>query len=142
MRRSLSKASEGEIEGWRALSVESDRLAVVVLPERGAEVHSLVHVPTATELLFQAPWGLQRPSAPPREGSDGHAFLEGYAGGWQELFVATLPRDAALWARYHALVVMHAKWLCRKQRPKCGECALAARCTVPPDGRPIRPWAR
>lgn len=63
-------------------------------------------------------------------------------GGWQELFVANLPQDAALWARYHALVVMHAKWLCRKQRPKCGECALAPRCTVPRDGRPIRPWAR
>ena len=51
--------------------------------------------------------------------------------GWQALFVAHLPADAALWARYHALVVMHAKWLCRKQRPKCGECALAARCRVP-----------
>jgi galactose mutarotase-like enzyme len=52
-------------------------------------VHSLVHVPTRTELLFQAPWGLQPPSAPVREGSDGHAFLERYAGGWQELFPST-----------------------------------------------------
>ena len=32
-------------------------------PERGAELHSLVHVPTETELLFQAPWGLCDPRA-------------------------------------------------------------------------------
>ena len=37
-------------------------------------------------MLFHAPWGLAPPGAPPREGSDGHAFLESYAGGWQELF--------------------------------------------------------
>ena len=37
-------------------------------------------------MLFQAPWGLQPPGAPPREGADGHAFLENYEGGWQELF--------------------------------------------------------
>src|SRR6185503_2002333 len=38
------------------------------------------------DVLFQAPWGLQPPGSPPREGSDGHVFLERYAGGWQELF--------------------------------------------------------
>ena len=33
-----------------------------------------------------------------------------------------------LWARYHALVVMHCKHLCRKRGPKCNECLLAADC--------------
>ena len=37
-------------------------------------------------MLFKTPWGLQPPGSPPREGSDGHAFLENYEGGWQELF--------------------------------------------------------
>jgi hypothetical protein len=55
-------------------------LRAIVLPERGAELHSLVHVPTETELLFQAPWGLHPPS-PERT-----SFLDRYAGGWQELF--------------------------------------------------------
>jgi Domain of unknown function (DUF4432) len=40
-------------------------------------------------MLFSAPWGLQPPGAPPREGSGGEAFLERYAGGWQELFPNT-----------------------------------------------------
>ena len=38
------------------------------------------------DVLFKAPWGLQPPGSPPREGADGHAFLENYEGGWQELF--------------------------------------------------------
>ena len=49
--------------------------------------------------------------------------LEGAApGGWGA-------RD--LLARYHALIVMHCKHLCTKNRPKCGECSLRARCTYP-----------
>ncbi len=47
---------------------------------------------------------------------------------WQAFFVANLPEDRDLWARYHALIVMHCKHLCRKRFPKCGECTLAARC--------------
>lgn len=56
--------------------VGDETLRATVLPERGAEVRSLVHVPTGTELLFQAPWA-------PREGE---GFLDRYMGGWQELF--------------------------------------------------------
>ena len=39
------------------------------------------------------------------------------------------PRD--LLARYHALIVMHCKHLCLKNRPKCGKCSLRERCTFP-----------
>ena len=70
----------GRVAGWRALAVGDDVLRAIVLPERGAELHSLVHVPTEMELLFQAPWGLHPPS-PERT-----SFLDRYAGGWQELF--------------------------------------------------------
>jgi galactose mutarotase-like enzyme len=79
-------SSATAIAGWRALVLAGDELEAIVLPDKGAEIHSLVHRPSGTELLFHAPWGLQPPDAPPREGSDGHAFLERYAGGWQELF--------------------------------------------------------
>jgi len=51
------------------------------------------------------------------------AGLDGESpGGWDE-------RD--LLARYHALIVMHCKYLCLKNRPKCGECALKERCRYP-----------
>ncbi len=37
-------------------------------------------------ILFEAPWGLQPPGAPPLPGSGDDAFMWNYAGGWQELF--------------------------------------------------------
>ena len=60
--------------------IEDDVLAATVVPEEGAEIRSLVHTPSGTELLLRSEWDLPRPEA------GGHAFLERYAGGWQELF--------------------------------------------------------
>jgi hypothetical protein len=76
----------GQRHGWEAVTLEDDDLSVTVLPGKGAEVTSLVHRASGTDVLFAAPWGLQPPGSPPREGSDGAPFLENYAGGWQELF--------------------------------------------------------
>jgi galactose mutarotase-like enzyme len=72
--------------GWRELPLENEELRVVVLPDRGAEIVELLHRPSGVDPLFHAPWGLAPPDSPARDGSDGHAFLEVYAGGWQELF--------------------------------------------------------
>ncbi len=76
----------GQHHGWEAVTLEDDDLSVTVLPAKGAEVTSLVHRQSGVDVLFSAPWGLQPPGSPPREGSDGAPFLENYAGGWQELF--------------------------------------------------------
>ena len=51
---------------------------------------------------------------------------------WQRYFTGALPRDRDLWARYHALIVMHARHLCRKLRPLCGQCTLLACCPGSP----------
>ncbi len=47
---------------------------------------------------------------------------------WQRFFTERLEPDRDLWARYHALIVLHCKHLCRKRDPKCGECTLAREC--------------
>ncbi len=105
--------SEREVTGWRALGLENGQLRVTVLPEKGADIYELVDLASGTDLLFKAPWGLQPPGSPPREGWEGHDFLANYEGTWQELFpsandpctyrgqslpfhgeVATLPWDA------------------------------------------------
>jgi len=54
-------------------------------------------------------------------------------GQWKDYFEAALAepdpaRRRELWARYHALVVMHCKHVCRKRTPLCAQCALAAGC--------------
>lgn len=50
---------------------------------------------------------------------------------WRFLFVEVLPKDAALFNEYHALIVRHAKGLCRKE-PLCSSCPLLDVC---PAGR-------
>lgn len=59
-------------------------------------------------------------------------------GAWQLYFVSHVAEDRDTWARYHALIVMHAKHLCRKKRPLCGDCKLADDClwagNNPPSG--------
>jgi len=57
---------------------------------------------------------------------------------WQEWMAAAINREHRasslaitrrdLYARYHALIVMHAKHLCQKRAPACAECELRDRC--------------
>jgi endonuclease-3 related protein len=42
----------------------------------------------------------------------------------QELFLASLPEDVALFNEYHALIVKVGKEFCRKSKPRCAECPL------------------
>ena len=51
----------------------------------------------------------------------------GYAT-WQAWFTDALEAAPEIFARYHALIVLHCKFLCRKLRPACGACTLAPRC--------------
>ena len=48
-------------------------------------------------------------------------------GNYQNLFMANLPHDEALFNEYHALLVRLAKDVCRKE-PLCDECPLAGMC--------------
>lgn len=45
----------------------------------------------------------------------------------RQAFEQALPEDAALFRQYHALIVTHAKAVCRKL-PACANCALNSRC--------------
>lgn len=47
--------------------------------------------------------------------------------GWRARFERALPRDAALYNEYHALIVEHAKTTCRT-KPICDACILQACC--------------
>ena len=82
----MASASFGEETGWPSVVLESDELRVVVLPDKGAEIHRLVHRESDVDVLFHGPWGLQPPGAPPLAGSADDEFMWNYAGGWQELF--------------------------------------------------------
>ena len=59
----MASVSSGEETGWRSVVLESDALRVVVLPEKGAEIHRLVDRESGIDVLFHVPWGLQPPGA-------------------------------------------------------------------------------
>jgi len=82
----MASVTDGEETGFRSVVLESDELRVVVLPDKGAEIHRLVHRESGVDVLFHGPWGLQPPDAPRLEGSGDDEFMWNYAGGWQELF--------------------------------------------------------
>ncbi len=52
----------------------------------------------------------------------------------QQSFESHLPADVPLYKRFHALIVEHAKWICRKT-PLCKDCVLRKECQVTA-GRP------
>jgi endonuclease-3 related protein len=59
---------------------------------------------------------------------------EGYETIRQQVETAAGP-DPALFNEYHALIVRHAKEVCRARKPRCGECALSAGCLAPVSSR-------
>ena len=80
------RVAAGEVAGWRSVVIENDAIRVVVLPDKGAEIHQITDRRSGTDLLFVGPWGLRPPGAPPLPGSGDDEFMWNYAGGWQELF--------------------------------------------------------
>jgi hypothetical protein len=73
--------------GVPALVLENELIAATVLPGKGADIYALVSKPEGIDVLWKSPWGL--PSAVggiPSAIDSVTAWLEAYAGGWQEIF--------------------------------------------------------
>ncbi len=73
--------------GMRAVTIANRLLSATILPEKGADVYSLVYKPRATDVLWKSPWGLRRPGSAVFDAAKSEtAWLEQYEGGWQEIF--------------------------------------------------------
>jgi len=68
------------MKGHKALWLENTLLRLAILPEKGADIPLLFHLPSGVQFLMQTPHGLQSPNQYPQMD-----FLENYEGGWQEL---------------------------------------------------------
>ncbi len=74
--------------GHQAIEIENEQMQVRILPERGAEIRSLVYKPKGMNVLWTAPWSIRRrtnPAAVAEAGSEA-AWMDGYGGGWQDIF--------------------------------------------------------
>ena len=73
--------------GIRAITIENNVLSATLLPDKGADVYSLMHRASGIDVLLKAPWGLRRPGSGFAPAPDSEvAWLEHYEGGWQVLF--------------------------------------------------------
>ena len=74
--------------GCRALTLENQFLSLTLLPEKGADIYSLVYKPRRTDVLWKSPWGLKKPGTGvvSHGASTEAAWLEHYEGGWQLIF--------------------------------------------------------
>jgi hypothetical protein len=65
--------------------LSDDRLAVIVLPERGCDVHAVIAKHHGVDVLFKPPWGLRSPASGLSDLGSEVAWLSTYSGGWQVL---------------------------------------------------------
>ncbi len=72
--------THGVLNQHPTLTLDNGVLRVVVLPQKGADIYALVHVPSGIDFLLKSPAGLRPPAGQP----PAH-FLENYEGGWQTL---------------------------------------------------------
>lgn len=68
-----------QYHGLRAVVLENAVLRVVVMPETGGRIYSIVHKPTDTEFLWHNPRGVPRPVP------FGASFDDNLVGGWDDL---------------------------------------------------------
>jgi galactose mutarotase-like enzyme len=72
--------------GIRAIQLENDLIAATILPDKGADIYSLVSKPHELDVLWKSPWPV-RPGAPVElAAASESAWLDQYEGGWQLLF--------------------------------------------------------
>lgn len=117
-------AAEGGLDAWSRLDTATLRLRLLAIDGVGPE--------TADDMLLYA---LGRPvfvvDAYTRRlfarlgvlsGSEGYELI-------RHGFERALGPDTQLFNEYHALIVRHAKEVCRS-RPRCADCCLRGHCTV------------
>jgi len=82
---SISEVTFGR--SLRGLRLENDLLATTILLDKGADIYELIYKPKSMDVLWKSPWGIKEPAHGFDSSSDtSGAWLEAYAGGWQELF--------------------------------------------------------
>jgi galactose mutarotase-like enzyme len=71
--------------GIPAVRMSNEFISVDILPEKGADIYSLVHRPTQIDVLLKLPAGLRAINQGLFSSDSQTAWLEMYEGGWQEI---------------------------------------------------------
>jgi endonuclease-3 related protein len=118
----LEERFEGDLERLFALPVAELRAALLDIDGIGPETADDIVLYAARKPVFVVDAYTRRVMSrlgiTPDSGSYGR---------WQAVFMDHLPPEVSLFNEYHALLVRHAKSICRKT-PLCGQCPLLAIC--------------
>ncbi len=71
--------------GIRAVTLSNPFLSVTILPDKGADIYSLIHRATGIDVLWKSPQGLRAPGQGRLAPDSATAWSEMYEGGWQEI---------------------------------------------------------
>lgn len=74
------------MDGMEFLSLENQKIKVVVCLSKGADIVELVHKKTDTDFMWHSFNPLRNVNILPTIASEEGSFMDTYAGGWQELF--------------------------------------------------------
>jgi galactose mutarotase-like enzyme len=72
--------------GVRGVRIENEHLSVTTTPDKGADILSIRHVASGFDPMWVSPWGVRRPGQIHTAPDSQVAWMDAYAGGWQELF--------------------------------------------------------
>ncbi|MFD2332877.1 DUF4432 family protein [Cohnella sp. GCM10020058] len=73
--------------GMRSVTLENDKLTVVVLPDNGADIYSVEYKPkNRVNVLFQSPSGPRRLPTIFDSGNSEEQWMDRYYGGWNYMF--------------------------------------------------------
>lgn len=99
--------------GFQALVIENSLLRLVILPELGGKLWSLVYKPIDREIFWQ------NPRLAPRPAPYGAAYDDWFCGGWDELFPNDAPTSFAgdLYPDHGEWWAMPFAWEITTQRP-------------------------
>ena len=73
------------IRGLRAVVLSNPHLSITVLPDKGADICSLVDRATGIDVMARFPHGLRAPGQGVLSANNLTAWMEMYEGGWQEI---------------------------------------------------------
>ncbi|MEW6130050.1 MAG: aldose 1-epimerase [Acidobacteriota bacterium] len=72
-------------EGYRAITLENEKLRVTVLADKGTDIFEFLYKPQDVDFMWRTREGL-RPRYLPQHIRGSGTFMDNYEGGWQELF--------------------------------------------------------